>query len=196
MNEELKNVLIDNNVPVREDKLIENEIKVKKLTYLKLRDAIWKVGRVVAELEDDNIYLAAIKNGKVGNTAYLALKFLPGRVEIVGYAKEGLFNQHTTEKAIKELENALVPDEPKDEKKNNTEELVAPNKTKKIIGIVIGIFAVACISIYFMMISPAIKATNAYNKAVDEYNEMSTRYDAALKKVCVDNIEGISATAG
>ena len=47
-----------------------------------------------------------------------------------------------------------------------------------------------------MMISPAMKATNAYNKAVDEYNEMSTRYDEALKKVCVDNIEGISATAG
>ena len=37
MNEELKNVLIDNNVPVKEDKLIEDEIKVKKLTYLKLR---------------------------------------------------------------------------------------------------------------------------------------------------------------
>lgn len=195
MNEELKNVLIDNNVPVKEDKLIENEIKVKKLTYLKLRDAIWKVGRVVAELEDENIYLAAIKNGKVGNTAYLALKFLPGRVEIVGYAKEGLFNQHTTEKAIKELEKALVLDEPKDEK-NDSEELVATNKTKKIIGIVIGIFVAACISLYFMMISPAIKATHAYNKAVDEYNEMSTRYDEALKKVCVDNIEGISATAG
>lgn len=116
MNEELKNVLIDNNVPVKEDKLIEDEIKVRKLTYLKLRDAIWKVGRVVAELEDENIYLAAIKNGKVGNTAYLALKFLPGRVEIVGYAKEGLFNQHTTEKAIKELEKALIPDEPRDKK--------------------------------------------------------------------------------
>ena len=196
MNEELKNVLIDNNVPVKEDKLIENEIKVKKLTYLKLRDAIWKVGRVVAELEDENIYLAAIKNGKVGNTAYLALKFLPGRVEIVGYAKEGLFNQHTTEKAIKELEKALMPDEPRDEKKNDSEEVVVPNKTKKILGIVIGILVVACISLYFMMISPAIKATNDYNKAVDEYNEMSTRYDEALKKVCVDNIEGISATAG
>ena len=47
----------------------------------------------------------------------MALKFLPGRVEIVGYAKEGLFNQHTTEKAIKELEKALMPDEPRDEKK-------------------------------------------------------------------------------
>ena len=47
MNEELKNVLIDNNVPVKEDKLIEDEIKVKKLTYLKLRDAIWKVGQLL-----------------------------------------------------------------------------------------------------------------------------------------------------
>ena len=59
---------------------------------------------------------------------------------------------------------------------------IVPNKTKKILGIVIGILVVACISLYFMMISPAIKATNAYNKAVDEYNEMSTRYDEALKK--------------
>jgi len=40
MNEELKNVLIDNNVPVKEDKLIENEIKVKKLTYLKVQSQI------------------------------------------------------------------------------------------------------------------------------------------------------------
>ena len=60
MNEELKNVLIDNNVPVKEDKLIEDEIKVKKLTYLKLRDAIWKISRVEADLENVNIYLAAI----------------------------------------------------------------------------------------------------------------------------------------
>ena len=98
---ELKNVLIDNNVLIEEDKLIEDEIKVKKLTYLKIRDAIWKVGRVVAELEEEDIYVASIKSGKIGNTAYLALKYLPGRVEIVGYAKEGLINWHTTEKAIK-----------------------------------------------------------------------------------------------
>ena len=196
MNDKLRDVLIENNISVKENKLIEDEIIVKKLTYLKLRDAIWKVGRVVAELEDDDIYVAAIRNGKAGNTAYLAMKFLPGRVEIVGYAKEGLFNQHTTEKAIKKLKKALVPDEPEDEKKNNSEEIVGLKRTKKIWGIVIGTVTVACICLYFMIISPAMEATKAYNKAVDDFNTMAVGYDEALNKVCVDNIEGISATAG
>ena len=92
MNDKLRDVLIENNISVKENKLIEDEIIVKKLTYLKLRDAIWKVGRVVAELDDDDIYVAAIRNGNAGNTAYLAMKFLPRRVEIVGYAKEGLYH--------------------------------------------------------------------------------------------------------
>ena len=47
-----------------------------------------KVGRVVAELEDENIYLAAIKNGKVGNTAYLALKFLPEELKVLDMLKK------------------------------------------------------------------------------------------------------------
>ena len=93
MSKELEDILKEN-ISAKGDKIVNAELTVKKLSFLQLRDAIWKIGRVVAELEDDNTYIAAIKSGKMkANTAYLAIKLLPGKLEIVGYAKEGLFHQ-------------------------------------------------------------------------------------------------------
>ena len=107
MNKELVNVLKEN-ISVKEDKLVEKDVAIKNLSFLQLRDAIWMIGRVIVEQENNNIYIAAIKSSKMlGNTAYLAIKLLPERLEIVGYAEEGLFNQNTVEKAILRLEGVL-----------------------------------------------------------------------------------------
>jgi hypothetical protein len=107
MNKELVDALKDN-VEVKTDKLKEDEIDVTHLSYLQLRDIIWKLGRVVLEQEEQNIYIAAIKAGSAGgNTAYLALKLNKDKLYIVGYAKEGLLNQRTYEKALVRLRKAI-----------------------------------------------------------------------------------------
>ena len=117
MSKELEEILKES-ISVKGDKIVNAELTVKKLSFLQLRDAIWKIGRVVTELEDDNIYIAAIKSGKMkANTAYLAIKLLPGKLEIAGYAKEGLFHQNTVENAVKNLEEVIGERDSENEKK-------------------------------------------------------------------------------
>ena len=196
MSKELEDILKEN-ISAKGDKIVNAELTVKKLSFLQLRDAIWKIGRVVAELEDDNTYIAAIKSGKMkANTAYLAIKLLPGKLEIVGYAKEGLFHQNTVENAVKSLEEAIGERDSEDEKKKTDKDVKSKGKAKKIVfGVIISVIAIVAV-LYFFLINPAIAATHDYNEAVDAFNEMSVGYDEALSLVCVDNIEGISASAG
>ena len=196
MSKELEEILKEN-ISVKGDKIVNAELTVKKLSFLQLRDAIWKIGRVVTELEDDNIYIAAIKSGKMkANTAYLAIKLLPGKLEIAGYAKEGLFHQNTVENAVKNLEKVIGERDSKNEKKKTDKVVKSKGKTKKIVfGVIICVTAIVAV-LYFFLINPAIAATHDYNEAVDAFNEMSVGYDEALSLVCVDNIEGISASAG
>ncbi len=196
MSKELEEILKEN-ISVKGDKIVNAELTVKKLSFLQLRDAIWKIGRVVIELEDDNIYIAAIKSGKMkANTAYLAIKLLPGKLEIAGYAKEGLFHQNTVENAVKNLEEVIGERDSKNEKKKTDKVVKFKGKTKKIVfGVIICVIAIVAV-LYFFLINPAIAATHDYNEAVDAFNEMSVGYDEALSLVCVDNIEGISASAG
>ena len=196
MSKELEEILKEN-ISVKGDKIVNAELTVKKLSFLQLRDAIWKIGRVVTELEDDKIYIAAIKSGKMkANTAYLAIKLLPGKLEIAGYAKEGLFHQNTVENAVKNLEEVIGERDSENEKKKTDKDVKSKGKTKKIVfGVIICVIAIVAV-LYFFLINPAIAATHDYNEAVDAFNEMSVGYDEALSLVCVDNIEGISASAG
>lgn len=84
------------------------EIIVQDCAFHKLRDAIWKIGNVLAEIDQQKIYVAEIKAGFLNaNVAYLAVKVLQDRLDIVGYAKEGLINQNTFLKAVKKLELAI-----------------------------------------------------------------------------------------
>lgn len=195
MSKELEDILKEN-ITVKSDTFVCEKIKAKKLSYHQLRDAIWKIGRVIAELDDEEIYVAAIKSGRFkSNTAYLAIKLLPGRIEVVGYAKEGLFHQNTVEDAIESLSAVLNDREDSEDEKKNKE--VKPNKkAKRIMISVVGMIVIIGLGTYCFIISPTISATHKYNEAVKAFNEMSVDYDKALSEVSVDNIEGISASAG
>ena len=112
---EVKNVtnelaaILKKYISVKDDKLVSKEVNVKKLSFLQLRDAIWRIGRIIVELEDEYIYIAAVKSGMMmANTAYLAIKLTSDILQIVGYAKEGLFSQLTVENAINQLNNVLI----------------------------------------------------------------------------------------
>lgn len=196
MSKELEEILKEN-ISVKGDKIVNAELTVKKQSFLQLRDAIWKIGRVVIELEDDNIYIAAIKSGKMkANTAYLAIKLMPGKLEIAGYAKEGLFHQNTVENAVKNLEEVIGERDSENKKEKTDKDVKFKGKAKKIVfSVIICVIAIVAV-LFFFLINSAIAATHDYNEAVDAFNEMSVGYDEALSLVCVDNIEGISASAG
>lgn len=195
MDKKLSDVLQEH-ISLKEDGLICGEIEIKKLSYLQLRDAIWKIGCIVAELEDDHIYIASIKSGKMKkNTAYLAIELMPGKLEIVGYAKEGLLHQNTVDKAIQQLKDVL--DNKSSERDKMSDEDMKKKKCRKQIGLSIVLVMFIGLSVlYVQLIFPAVSATHKYNEAVDAYNEMSGQYDVFLESVSVDNIDGISASAG
>jgi hypothetical protein len=66
----------------------------------------------------------------------------------------------------------------------------------KILLAILILFIISLGAGYCMVLSPFRSATEDYNEAVDAYNDMASRYDEALTNTCVDNIEGISASAG
>lgn len=194
MDRELTEALKEH-ITVEEDMIKEDEIEIDHLSYFQLRDLIWKIGRVVAELEDKKIYIAAINSGfSGGNTAYLAIKLYHKKLQIVGYAKEGLFKQNTYEKAVKKLQRAVSEKQSEAVNKNNI------IKRKMYVNIILlAILILLVISLgtgYCIVVAPVRLATERYNEAVDTYNNMAIRYDEVLSNACVDNIDGISDSAG
>ena len=188
MNQELKDIL-KQSISVEEKLLVSKIIKIKQLFYFELRDAIWKVGRIVSEIEEKQIYIAAIKIN--GNTAYLAIKVCLEKLEIIGYAKEGLFHQHTVEKSVDLLEKVLSETQNGNKQVGKMRNLIQ----KIFVGSIFSLFLIV-IGVHFLLVKPAVEATVKYNQAVKSFNEMSVGYDEALSKVNVENIVGISGKSG
>lgn len=66
----------------------------------------------------------------------------------------------------------------------------------KILLIILILFLISLGAGYCLVLSPFRSAAEKYNEAVDAYNDMASRYDEALANTCIDNIEGISPSAG
>ena len=72
-----------------------------------VRDAIDRYGSVLGSGEESMICGVILSGAASMNPCYIIVKLNGNRAEIKAYAKEGLIKQHTAEKAIKVLKEAL-----------------------------------------------------------------------------------------
>lgn len=88
-------------ISIKEKGLIERQINVQNMSFVNLRDAIIGVGKILEEDFEISTYVVNISAGAANmNSAVVAIQLSNNCVSMLGYAKEGLINQHTAEKAI------------------------------------------------------------------------------------------------
>lgn len=95
---------IGNYISVKENKVVWKSVEVKDMTFANLRDNIIGVGRILEEDFENSIYVVNIGAGIANmNNAVVAMSLDNGKLHFVGYAKEGLINQRTADKAISQI---------------------------------------------------------------------------------------------
>ena len=95
-------------VSVTEKDLEEKTINVRGMTLAKLRDSLIGLGTILDEDFELNAYIINVGAGVANkNSAVVAAQLLDNKLYFLGYAKEGLINQHTTKKAIDKIIKVL-----------------------------------------------------------------------------------------
>jgi len=88
-------------IPTNKKGLAEETIDYKDKSFKNLRDSLLGVGKILEEDFDNNIYVLNVPSGLAGkNAAVVVVMLAENEIKLLGYAKEGLINQHTAEKAI------------------------------------------------------------------------------------------------
>ncbi len=88
-------------ISVKEKGLEERTVEVKAMTLQNLRDCLIGLGTILDEDFDTNTYIVSVNAGVANmNNAVVAVQLEGGKVCFLGYAQEGLINQHTAQKAI------------------------------------------------------------------------------------------------
>lgn len=77
-------------------------------TYKQIRDVLMRIGRIIAEEEDKQIYVATMSTGRFGNEAVVALGACNAGLYIKAYAKEGLLKQKTCERALQIISKEIA----------------------------------------------------------------------------------------
>lgn len=93
---------------VDEKAIIEETIIVEELTFMQLRDWLIEIGTILKEDYDNHIYVISIAAGLANlNSAIIAIQLNKNALDCIGYAREGLINQHTAEKAINKIRQRI-----------------------------------------------------------------------------------------
>ncbi len=161
------------------EKVENKKITVNKITFTKLRDKLFILGRIIYEDKSKQIYVAEISPSKLGNTAVVAFKLSGDILYLNGYSKEGLIEQHTVEKVFRKIENELSD---KGKQKRNK---------KPFVIIAIALIVAAVVAASTVNIIGIINATDNYNSQVEKYNETVKSYNEISKKGVLVNIENM-----
>lgn len=91
-----------------EKSIVEDSIAVDRIGFMKLRDCLINIGTVLIEDFDNSIFVVRIAAG-LGNLNYatIAMQLKGNSIDCIGYAKEGLFKQHTVEMAINKIKTRI-----------------------------------------------------------------------------------------
>jgi len=100
-------------IPVKENQIVEMVINTEKTTFTNVRDRLIGLGKILEENFDNTYYVINVPAGVANkNAAVILVKWSEKSISLYGYAKEGLINQHTADKAIekviKRLETGLI----------------------------------------------------------------------------------------
>ncbi len=95
---------IKNYTDICEAHLEKKTIDVEEVSFLKLRDTLLGMGKILEEDFENEVYIINIPSGFASkNRAVVGIQLLNQKMNLVGYAKEGIINQHTASKAIDKI---------------------------------------------------------------------------------------------
>ncbi len=88
-------------ISIKENCIEEQSIDVKNMTFENLRDSLIGLGTILDEDFGLKSYILNVNAGVANmNNAIVAVQISGEKLYFLGYAKEGLINQHTARKAI------------------------------------------------------------------------------------------------
>ena len=93
-------------IRLKEENIYNDEIEIQPMSFNQLRDKLIGKGTILDEDFEKQIYTINIMSGFANqNTATIAIKLTGNKLELAGYAREGIIKQHTVEKAVEVLKN-------------------------------------------------------------------------------------------
>ena len=93
-------------IRLKEENIYNDEIEIQPMSFVQLRDKLIGKGTILDEDFEKQIYTINIMSGFANqNTATIAIKLIGNKLELAGYAREGIIKQHTVEKAVEVLKN-------------------------------------------------------------------------------------------
>ena len=93
-------------IRLKEENIYNDEIEIHPMSFVQLRDKLIGKGTILDEDFEKQIYTINIMSGFANqNTATIAIKLTGNKLELAGYAREGIIKQHTVEKAVEILKN-------------------------------------------------------------------------------------------
>ena len=93
-------------IRLKEENIYNDEIEIQPMSFVQLRDKLIGKGTILDEDFEKQIYTINIMSGFANqNTATIAIKLTGNKLELAGYAREGIIKQHTVEKAVEVLKN-------------------------------------------------------------------------------------------
>lgn len=185
MRTDLKALLIEYGCP-SPDIIHEGIISECSLSFLQIRDRLYRMGKILFEDTERQIYVAIIRSGFGNmNHAIVAMQLRSNKLMVAGYAKEGLIKQNIWENAFTKLKSVV----------QNTKS-VKPSKLKHSIKIIILSVLLVLIltgSFFVIEVQKTVDATKEYNTAVQAFNSIVSEYNSAVALTSVDNISGLPA---
>jgi hypothetical protein len=93
-------------IRLKEENIYNDEIEIQPMSFNQLRDKLIGKGTMLDEDFEKQIYTINVMSGFANqNTATIAIKLTGNKLELAGYAREGIIKQHTVEKAVEVLKN-------------------------------------------------------------------------------------------
>ena len=92
----------------KEKDVEERTLDVKEMSLTNLRDSLIGLGTILDEDLELNSYIISVSAGVANmNGAIVAVQLDDGDIYLLGYAREGLINQHTARKAMDKVEKRV-----------------------------------------------------------------------------------------
>ncbi len=158
------------------------EIKDLNISFLKLEEKLERIGIILEENKEESICVVRIKAGMFnGNLATAAMKLSGNKLSVLAWAKEGIINQNTNDKAFDKIKRVISDDSyhPR------------PLNLKKWIGLFL-IIILAIFGLYFSIQTIiCVPLTTSYNQSVTKYNELADSYSGKTDQIYIANIEGL-----
>jgi hypothetical protein len=101
--------IINEYIPANEKGIVTRNIETSNLTFANLRDRIIGLGTILEESFEDSYYVVSVPAGFANkNSAIVLVLWNNNGLTLFSYAREGIINQHTADKAIDKVIDAIV----------------------------------------------------------------------------------------